>query len=324
MATLIVRPYQGETDLQPIAQLLNTCAKADQTDYYQSVGDLRAELAEPGFDPERDLRLWHDSDGQLVAMAQLWVPKTSIDETTKGFLGFQVHPSYRNRSLEFDLIAWGEVRVQAIAQERGTVAKLSLGCRDYQRDRIQLYEQCGYQYERCFLQMLRSLSEPIPEPQFPAAFTLAHQRGVADAAAWVEAYNESFIDHWNFHPINIEEHSYWLAQPTYQPELDLVAIAPNGQIAAFCFCQINHEDNQQRGCKEGGIHILGTRRGFRRLGLARAMLLTAMHKLKAAGMDTARLGVDTENPNQAQSLYQSAGFYRKHASLSYAKLCQEV
>jgi mycothiol synthase len=328
MATLIVRPYQGEADLHSLAHLLNTCAQADQIDSYYSIADLRSDLSEPGFDRERDLRLWHDSDGRLIAMAQIWMPKTTIGNITKGFLAFQVHPQHRDHHLEFDLIAWGEVRIQAIAQERGTAASVSLGCRDYQRDRIQLYEQCGYAYERCFLRMVRSLSDPMPAPQIPENFTLSHQRGVEDAAAWVEAYNESFIDHWNFHPATLEEHLYWLKQSDYQPELDLVAIYQeedctnglNGKIAAFCFCQIHHEDNQHRGCKEGCIHILGTRLGFRRLGLGRAMLLTAMHKLKAAGMETARLGVDLDNPNQALSLYESVGFFRKHANLSYAKV----
>jgi mycothiol synthase len=339
MATLIVRPYQDETDLEPIAQLLNTCAQADQLDRYYSVSDLRADYAEPGFDPTRDSRLVYDVTGQLIAKAAVWTPKTSIDGITDGFFGFQVHPDHRDRGIEFDLLAWGEVRIQAIAEGRSTKAKLSVECRDYQRDRIQLYQQCGYAYERCFLRMVRSLMEPIPEPQFPAGFVLSHQNGVEDAAAWVDAYNDSFVDHWNFHPATVEEHAYWLSQPDYQPELNLVAIfqeensasatngksngksngKPEGKIAAFCFCHIHHEENQHRGNQEGGIHILGTRRGFRRMGLARAMLLSAMHKLKAAGMESARLGVDAENPNQAKSLYESVGFRQQHASLSYTK-----
>jgi mycothiol synthase len=327
MATLIVRPYQNEADLESIAQLLNTCAQVDQIDHYYSVNELRSDYAEPGFDPSRNSRLVHDLSGQLIAKAEIWTPKISIDGVTDGFLGFQVHPDHRDRGIEFDLIAWGEVRMQAISEARGTTGKLFLGCRDSQLDRIQLYKRCGYVYERCFLRMERSLAELIPAPQFPAGFTLSHQQGVAEVEAWVEAYNDCFIDHWNFHPVTVEEHSYWLSQPDYQPALNLVAIdrggdstsAPEGKIAAFCFCHIDHEDNQHRGCKEGHIHILGTRRGFRRLGLARAMLLSALHKLKAAGMESAHLGVDTENSNQAQSLYESVGFRKKYAKLSYAK-----
>jgi ribosomal protein S18 acetylase RimI-like enzyme len=36
-------------------------------------------------------------------------------------------------------------------------------------------------------------------------------------------------------------------------------------------------------------------------------------------METALLGVDSQNPNQAKSLYESAGFRVKETSLTYQK-----
>lgn len=320
MTTLIVRPYAGEADLETIAQLCNICAAADRIDYYYSVNRLRANFTDPGFDPERDLRLWEDADGQLIALGELWIPKES-GQTAKGYLSYWVHPKQRDRSLEFEILAWAEVRIRNIAQHKGLPAKLYLGCRDHQLDRLSLFEKCGFAYERCFLRMTRSLQEPIPQPQFPTGFTLAHTRGIADAAAWVQTYNDSFIDHWNHHPATVEEHSHWLTALDYRAEMDLVAIAPDGQFAAFCFCNIDLENNRQRHCQEGWVSILGTRRGFRRMGLGRAMLLAGLQKLQAEGMKTALLGVDTENANQAQSLYESAGFQKLHAHLSYAKFC---
>jgi mycothiol synthase len=318
MNTLIVRSYVGEADLEPIAHLLNTCAKFDRIERYYSVSGLSAEYAEPGFDPVRDLRLWEDADGQLIAIAELWVPEVLGKSEASGWLMFHVHPASRDCGLEFDIIAWGEVRMQALATERSLFAKIYLGCREDQQARVALYEACGYELERRFFRMVRSLAEPIDEPQFPDDFTLSHSRGLVDAPAWVEAHNESFNDHWGAYPITIAEHSHWLTQPDYQPELDLVAIA-DGQFAAFCFCYIDVEDNQHRHCLEGGIHILGTRRSFRRRGLGRAMLLAGLQKLKEKGMETARLGVDAENAYQAQKLYESVGFRKMHVKLSFAK-----
>lgn len=54
--------------------------------------------------------------------------------------------------------------------------------------------------------------------------------------------------------------------------------------------------------------MLGTRRGFRKLGLGRAMLLSGLQALQQAGVETALLGVDSENPSGALHLYESAGF----------------
>lgn len=70
---------------------------------------------------------------------------------------------------------------------------------------------------------------------------------------------------------------------------------------------------------DGWIVRLGTRRGFRRMGLGRAMLLAGMHRLKAVGMDTAKLGVDAENPLGAGRLYESVGFRKIYTQISYIK-----
>ncbi len=115
-------------------------------------------------------------------------------------------------------------------------------------------------------------------------------------------FNQTFIDHWNYHPLTVETHKHWFTDPNYKPEFDLVAIAPDGTFAAFCFCYINPEENEHFARKEGWIADLGTRRGFRKIGLGRAMLLAGLHQLKAAGMDTAKLGVDADNPNGASRL----------------------
>jgi ribosomal protein S18 acetylase RimI-like enzyme len=49
------------------------------------------------------------------------------------------------------------------------------------------------------------------------------------------------------------------------------------------------------------------------------MLLQGLQQLQAAGLDTALLGVDSQNPNQAQSLYESAGFQVKASYVTYEK-----
>ncbi len=88
-------------------------------------------------------------------------------------------------------------------------------------------------------------------------------------------------------------------------------------FAAHCHCHINTEKNARMGRKRGIVGILGTRRGFRRMGLGKAMLLAGLHRLKEAGMDTARLGVDAENPNGALQLYESVGFRKISININY-------
>ncbi len=132
-------------------------------------------------------------------------------------------------------------------------------------------------------------------------------------------FNQTFIDHWNHRDYTVEEYQHELNDLNYCPHLDLVATAPDGTLVAFCVGCIFSHKNQRNGRYEGWIGLLGTRRGFRQLGLGRALLLTEMHRLKAEGMETALLGVDSQNPSGALQLYQSVGFYQRHTNISFVK-----
>jgi ribosomal protein S18 acetylase RimI-like enzyme len=55
------------------------------------------------------------------------------------------------------------------------------------------------------------------------------------------------------------------------------------------------------------------------MGLARALLLSGLHRLRSTGMEIAYLGVDLDNPNQALSLYESVGFQPLKTRLIYSK-----
>jgi mycothiol synthase len=131
--------------------------------------------------------------------------------------------------------------------------------------------------------------------------------------------NLSFIDHWNHHPVTVAKVAFWMESPKYRPELDLIAVAPDGTFAAFCSCGIDPDDNERNNRLDGWIDMLGTRRGYRKIGLGRAMLLAGLQRLKADGMTIAKLGVDAENPTGALQLYESAGFVTEFTSVVYRK-----
>lgn len=320
-----MRSYGGETDLQAIADLLNACEVVDQFDNWTSISELRQDFDEPGLDKARDIRLWEDAQGNLIGYSGMWIPPAG--EALDGFLGFSVHPEARGGTLERQMIAWGEQRMREVASERGVSVKLRCGTRDDKSDRITLLESCGFTADRYFLRMARglkaeaerSLFQPIPEPKFPEGFALRQLQGEQDVEAWVEMFNQSFIDHWNFHPLTVENRKHWLTDINYKPELDLIAVAPDGTFAALCYCYIPSEENECKGRRDGWIADLATRRGFRRMGLGRAMLLAGMHQLKAAGIETVKLAVDADNPNGARQLYESVGFRKLHTSIAYSK-----
>ena len=325
MLTLTMRPYAGDADLKAIANLINTCEAVDQLDEGTSVSELQLQFDEPSLDKSRDIRLWEDADGQLVGIGWLWIPP--VGEVIDGFLWLRVLPTARGGDLERQIVAWAEGRMREVSQERGVQVKLRSGSRATQSDspskalcdRIALLESCDFIADRYFFTMERSLSLPIPEFPLPDGFTIRQVRSNEDAEAWVELFNQSFIDHWNHHDLTVESYKHWLTDPEYKSELDLVAVAADGTFAALCHCDISPEDNKRSGRNEGWISTLGTRRGFRRKGLGRAMLLAGMQRLNAEGVHTAKLGVDSENPLGAGQLYESVGFRKVYTQIMYVK-----
>ncbi|MBE9186750.1 GNAT family N-acetyltransferase [Microcoleus sp. LEGE 07076] len=317
IANLSARCYGGDRDLSAIADLINTCESVDLLDEGTSISELQQEFNQPSLDVARDIRLWEDAEGKLIGFAQLSVSEPG--EVIDGWLWFRVHPDARGGDAETAAIAWGEVRMREVSAVRGPRVKLRTYARAEDGDRISVLTSNGFKVDRYFCRMARSLSEPIPEPQFPEGFALRQFPGEQDAEAWVEMFNQSFIDHWNHHDLTVEKFKYDLAKPDYRNDLDLIAVAADGTFAAFCYGQISVDECDRTGRNEGWIACLGTRRGFRKIGLGRAMLLAILERLKAAGVETAILGVDTANPSGALRLYESAGFHKIRDSISYVK-----
>jgi mycothiol synthase len=317
MANLSARCYAGDRDLDAIAHLINTCEEVDRLDEGTSISELQQEFNAPSLDVARDIRLWEDAEGKLIGFAQLSVSEPG--EVIDGWLWFRVHPDARGGDVEAAAIAWGEVRMREVSAMRGGRVKLRTYARAEDCDRISVLASCGFKVDRYFCRMARSLSEPIPEPHFPEGFALRQFPGEQDAAAWVEMFNQSFIDHWNHHDLTVDKFKHELAKPDYRNDLDLIAVADDGTFVSFCCCEICVQECDRTGRNEGWIASLGTRRGFRKMGLGRAMLLAGLHRLKAAGVATAILGVDAENSSGALRLYESAGFHNIRDSISYVK-----
>jgi mycothiol synthase len=280
--------------------MLNACEAHDQLDENTSVDELRDEFSTPGFDPEHNLRLWQDDDGRLLGFGQLWFHAEAEDPD--GFVWYKVHPDARGHELDAQILEWAEARVRTTNQERGTQLKLRAVAHDSEPERIAVLQRAGFEADRYFWRMACPLDGPLAAPLLPEGFMLA--AGPHDPEAWAALFNESFVDHWNHVPKTADEVRHYQQEKLYRPDLDLVALAPDGTPAAFCWGSISSE----QGGLNGQIGLLGTRRGFRKLGLGRAMLLAGMHALRAAGATSARLGVDAASPTGATHLYEAVGF----------------
>jgi ribosomal protein S18 acetylase RimI-like enzyme len=102
----------------------------------------------------------------------------------------------------------------------------------------------------------------------------------------------------------------------YRPELDQVAVAPDGSFAAFCLCWLDE------GNRVGDLEPVGTHPDHRRLGLARAVCLAGLRSLRDAGADTAL--VYSVGGSGATRLYESVGFASRSRHLAFRKPAREL
>ena len=311
------RAYTGPADLPAVVGLLNLCDIVDQLEEHYTVENFGTELTDPTVDPAHDLRLWEDAAGRLVGFGQLWL--LGGTHGLDGRLYWYIHPDVRGSGIEDAVCAWAATRTAAAGQARGGGTHLSSPAGEHNAYHRATLEAHGFTVVRYFFQLARALAGPLPTPELPPGYTLRPLTGEAELAAWMEMHRETFVDHWNYHPLPLERRQHWMADPHYRAAGDLVIVAPDGTLAAFCLCGIDPEANAQSGRNEGWIQLLGVRRGFRKRGLGRAALLAGLRYLQGAGAETALLDVDAANPTGALRLYEGAGFTRRRTDLRYNK-----
>jgi len=88
-----------------------------------------------------------------------------------------------------------------------------------------------------------------------------------------------------------------------------------GMVQNFVSAAENAEYNRKRGYTEG----ISVRRPWRKLGLARALLVQSIAMFREMGMEETALGVDAENLSGALKLYQGVGYQEVKRNMSYRK-----
>jgi mycothiol synthase len=299
------RPYADVPDLEAMIDLLIAARPAERIMDYPSVVDLREILGTS--EGQANTRLWEDADGRLAGFA--------IVRTTYGSLLFEVAPWAIDGDVAAQMIAWGEERVRSAEPEPNEPIGLRTSFRSNNAGRMALLERYGFvRQDEHTLHMVRPLGEPIPEPRGPEGFAIRHVEGEHEVEALVALHRAAF----GTQNLTVEARLSWMRTPEYDPALDLVAVAPDGTLAAYVFCSISHEENELTGRKDGYTDPIATHPAFQRRGLARALLLTGFGLLKRRGVENARLGTGSSN-TAMQRAAESVGFIVESTTLFFEK-----
>jgi ribosomal protein S18 acetylase RimI-like enzyme len=294
MMSLSSRPYAGTTDLEPLIDLLLLCRTSADLDPWPPIREIRWRLCSTTPAILADTRIWEDSTGAVQAFASLWDGEILL---------CCVHPRAQSDDQLEQMLAWAQARAQQHGARYGELAMLCVPLRDTNARDGDLLERRGFTLEAwSTLRMARSLHTPIQAPAIPEGFTIRHLAGTCELAAIVELHQAAFST-----TSAGDERLVLMQDSAYLPDLDLVAIAPDGTFAAFCICSIGAEEARRQSDQQGWVELIGTHPRFRRRGLGQALLLTGLQRLRLHGVDTALLGTTSWN-TPAQQLYEMSGF----------------
>jgi len=305
MTAFTNRPYAGDADLQAMIDLLVVARPSGHIADYPSIVDLREMLDTS--EVQANTSLWEDGNGQLVSFA--------IVRPAHGNLIFEIAPQARDGDLAAQMVAWSVERVRDVRPGAEEAASLQMSCRDDNLERVALLERLGFvRQEQYTLHFARPLSDPIPEPQVPEGFGIRYLAGEHEVEAHVALHRAAF----GTENMTVEGRLSWMHTPDYAPELDLVAVAPDGTLAAYVFCSISAEENALTGRKDGYTDPVATHPAFQQRGLARALLLTGFRLLKQRGIETARTSTGSWNVAM-QRAAQSVGYRAESKTIFFEK-----
>lgn len=285
------RPFLTPAVAADAAAVTETVIAVESSLYGDSTfsqADLEGEWLE--LDIERDARVVRDGDrvvGYCVVRerdgGELW--------RVEGY----VHPDWLGRGIG-KLIATGLEEDAA----RDGARRVQNGVLEADAGARYLLESLGYRAVRVFREMRIELEAPPPAPRWPDGLRVVPFEMERDAREFYAAQDEAFADAWDYAPRDFESWSkVHFGSERFDPALWCVVRAGD-EIAAGTICA---------GDTYGGgfVHVLFTRRPWRKRGVGAALLADSFRRLWERGERSVGLGVDAESETGAFRLYERAG-----------------
>lgn len=286
-STLHSRRFASEDDYERMRTMLAEIVPGAHRGLPWFAGDLdwwRYSADDPN-QIER-VRLWEATDR---LMGFVWV---SDDET-----GIVVQPG--NPDVLHDIYAWVEARTQTSSDATPAVRHDALAYdADVEWQRVldgRSYTR-GAEHSWAFRQPVHPA---MPAPLLPVGYQMRDMRG--DSKADIERRVKLHLAAFPSSTLTVAQYRAVMASRTYRPELDLIAVAPGGQFAAFSNIWLDPVN------RLGVFEPVGCDPAYRRRGLARAILAEGLRRLSDLGAATSSVMSFASN-TAANRLYAAAGF----------------
>jgi GNAT superfamily N-acetyltransferase len=242
----------------------------------------------------RNAQLWFE-DGQLVGMA--WPSQTQVD----------LIPRCGRSDIDAMMLTWSEQTLLAKHSGEQPTTHYAWSFTGDQ-DRIGLLHRRGYQIATVALSLRgRSLAGALPSKPIAPGYTVRHVHGPEEHQERVDLHRDAFAPS----RMTMRYYTNAIVLPTYRQDLDLVAMASDGSLAAFCIAWFDPVN------RIGVFEPVGCHSAHRRRGLASAVMIEGMRRLQRLGAVYAH--VSSVYGADAEPLYESLGFATIDVNQRYAR-----
>lgn len=296
MTDLASRWYRDDGDLERMLRLVSASAIADGPACgHLHRGDVVWGLFQnPTIDPTDRIVLFEGSDGALRGFVWLHPPH-----------GFDIHVDTTLPDLSRTaaaMIAWAEGHLGTSANAGPFTTEELASTNAVLRE---AFAASGYRPtgQADFQLNHQRLGDALPVPELPAGGEVRAVRldDPSEVAARVALHREV----WESTKFTEPGYARLRERPVYRPDLDLVAVTPAGELAAYCIVWWDPET------RVGEFEPVGAAVAHRRKGYGKALLREGLRRLRALGATDAVV-VSSTGPDWEASrrLYASVGFER--------------
>lgn len=300
--SLSSRMFAGVADRDRIIRLLSETLASDPTGPSLHPGSIMWDMyLRADVDPGKRFRLWEDGDtGALLAMG--WLEK-SADE-----IAMQLATSVYGTELGAAIVAEGMAWARSEA-DRAHVPDLwarAYGADTWYIEQL-LANGCTVDPNHAYyIHFQQSLTTPPSDAPLLAGFSVRAVSGLEEWQRRVDVHRAAFAPS----RFTVEGYRNVRATPNYRGDLDLVAVAPNGDFAAYCLVWYDEAS------RVGEYEPVGAHPDWRRQGVTRAVVTEGLRRLHALGAKWAIVLTSSEN-TPAVRLYESCGFTKHDDELYY-------
>ncbi len=243
------------------------------------------------------LKIWKDSH-QIIALS---FTKPS------GACHLSVHPDYIIYAN--DIVLWMQERVKELKVDESV--KMNIVIDDADEELISILSDLGFKKDEIEGDnQIRPLDSPVPDHTLPEGYSIRN----AVIANEYEKYREvqvAVFPHIKSMSKNLLD--TYSAASFYQEELDIIAVAPDGEFAAFCTARIDPVS------KIAELEPVGTHPDHRKLGLGKAVICESFRRLEKYN-PSAIVILGAAPSEGARRLYESVGFVIVGAAHYWTKM----